>query len=125
MPFATAVPVPAVMTARTIAPTSSRTPRYSAAVWPRWSRIVRRTVGRPGRPFHGPWVSSSAWDLPKYGGGRHRLQPPSLVPLPPARQVGGGHGPHGHRGEVPARGQGPAQGRLRGGPERRGLATQR
>ena len=45
---------------------------------------------------------------------RHRHQSPSLIPLPPARQVGVRPRAHRHRGEVAARGQGDAQGRLRG-----------
>src|SRR3954451_15347101 len=66
MPPATAVPVPAVSTAKTTAPTSSSTPRYSAAVWPRSERIVGLTVGGHPRAIHGPEVSTVPWDLPMH-----------------------------------------------------------
>ena len=44
----------------------------------------------------------------------HRHQPPGALPVPPAREVGGGHRAPGQRGQVAARRQGEPEGLLRG-----------
>ena len=58
------------------------------------------------------------------GSGRHRHEQTGVVPLQPARQVRGGDRAPGLGGEVAPRGRGAAEGRLRGGARRRGLAAQ-
>ena len=80
---------------------------------------ARRRAARAGRSLARRVVASAEPH------GRHRDQQAGVLPLPPAREVGGGPRAHRHRGQVAARRQGAAQGRLRARARRRGLAAQR
>ena len=61
----------------------------------------------------------------KAASGRRRDQPPGVLPLQPARALRVRDRADRHRGQVAARGQGPAEGRLRRDPRRRGVADRR